>query len=73
MTDQKKKGGEIPMSPQPGQPGRSYEEMTPEERQRRNEDAFVWKEGDIEILDPGNPADDADFEELMPEEQPKTH
>ena len=23
-------------------------------------------------LDPGNPAGDADFEDLMPEEQPKT-
>jgi hypothetical protein len=53
-------------------PFESYEEMTPEERQRRNEDAFVWKEGDIEIVDAGDPASDEDFEDVVPEEQPKT-
>ena len=31
---------------------------TPEERDKRNEDAFNGKEGDIEILDPGDPAGD---------------
>jgi hypothetical protein len=45
---------------------------TPEERDKRNEDAFNWKEGDIEILDPGDPAGDEDFEDVVPEEQPKT-
>ena len=37
--------------------------MTPEERDARNEAAFVWKEGDIEILDAGDPSVDEDFEE----------
>jgi hypothetical protein len=68
MTGEKKKDA-MRMAPQPEQPAKR---MTPEERQKRNEDAFVWKEGDIEILDPGNPADDEDFEDLMPEDQPKT-
>lgn len=31
---------------------------TPAERDARNEAAFVWKEGDIEILDPGDPEGD---------------
>jgi hypothetical protein len=54
-------------------PFKSYEEMTPEERDARNEAAFNWKEGDIEILDAGDPeGDEPSFEELVPEEQPKT-
>jgi hypothetical protein len=46
--------------------------MTPEERDARNEAAFIWKEGDIEILDAGDPEGDEDFEDVVPEEQPKT-
>ena len=51
---------------------KSYDEITPEERDARNEAAFTWKEGDIEILDPGDPAGDEDFEEVVQEEQPKS-
>ena len=51
---------------------KSYEEMTPEERDARNEAAFTWKAGDIEILDAGDlESDEPSFEDLVPEEQPK--
>jgi hypothetical protein len=50
---------------------KTYDDMTQAERGARNEAAFVWKEGDIEILDPGDPAGDEDFEDVVPEEQPK--
>ena len=44
---------------------KTYEEMTEEERRKRAEEAFVWKEGDIEIIDPGNPEDD----DVYPDEE----
>ena len=31
---------------------KTYEEMTPEERDRRNRAAFTWKDGDLLFLDP---------------------
>jgi hypothetical protein len=47
--------------------------MTKAERNKRTEDAFNWKESDIEILTPGDPAgDEPSFEDVVPEEQPKT-
>jgi hypothetical protein len=66
MTDDKK------TSEQPCQL-QVHEEMTQEERDARNETAFCWGDGDIEIVDAGDPASDEDFEEVVPEEQPKTH
>jgi hypothetical protein len=44
-------------------PFKSYEDMTPEERLKRAEEVFVWKEGDIDILDAGDPSGDQFTEE----------